>query len=202
MEFWHNQELTHLCDFVEEVNRGTNFGLRFQITTEQLRLEQGFQGRFTDVPFEDMGPLTTDSRIKTLWASCQEFDISIEDPFGSLDPVREGDVMLMPVFLKQYKNPAKRKLLQECRMFLGAVSLADLCTMRGDRIWAPIYHGTERCQSVRTIQWPRQPRQLSSEHWRVWKLALDACFTQFASKDHILRKPLGCWLKNPERWPI
>ena len=64
-------------------------------------------------------------------------------------------------------------------------------------IWAPIYQGTERCQSVRTFQWPRQPRQLTAEHWRVWQLALDACFTQFASTEHRLRKPLGRWLQHP-----
>ena len=198
MEFWHNQELTHLFNFVNEINKQSTCGQRYQITMEQLRLEQGYGGPFTDVPFSHMGPLTTDSWIKTLWQSCQDFDISIHDSFGTLTELREGDVLLMPLFVKRYGHDKPLlKCLQECRQFVQAVSLADLCTMKGERIWDPVFQGTAKCQTARGIRWPRQPPQLSEKHWNTWRWALNDCFVQFASRTHDLNKPLGRWLVDP-----
>ena len=41
---WHDQELTHLKLLVDQVQKGTTFGLKLQMTIEQLRLETGFLG--------------------------------------------------------------------------------------------------------------------------------------------------------------
>ena len=71
MHFWYLQELTHLGDLVHQVHKDSNCGKRYQITTEQLRLETGFPGPITSVPYAAMGPSVTDSLIKTLWSSCQ-----------------------------------------------------------------------------------------------------------------------------------
>ena len=52
MHPWYEQELTHLQVFVDEVNKGSSCGLRFQITTEDLCRESGCPGNTTDIPME------------------------------------------------------------------------------------------------------------------------------------------------------
>ena len=197
MDRWHLQELTHLADLVAQVHLGTSCGLKYQMTLEQLRLETGHPGPFTDVPYAPMVSCTTSCWAQTLWSSCQKFGISIQDDFGSPPLLREGDCYLMPLFLKLYQGKDHHPLLRrlnQCRMFCKAVTLADLCTTQGDRISASVYEGTGPGSHLRGIEWPRQPKSLSPDHWQEWKTTLDKLFTQFATKNHLLKKPLGPWL--------
>jgi hypothetical protein len=66
MEPLHHQGLQKLCTFVHQVNQNTTCGQHIQITTEQLRLETGYPGPFTDVPYSSVGPCATPSWIKSL----------------------------------------------------------------------------------------------------------------------------------------
>lgn len=65
MEPWHNQELTHLTLFADQITQDTSLGARLRISTEALRMETGYPGHFTDVPFAIavLGPPTAGSRI-------------------------------------------------------------------------------------------------------------------------------------------
>ena len=74
-------------------------------------------GPFTDVPYDSMNQCATDAWIKTLWKSCQEFDISIADPFGDLHLSRTEDQFLMVAFEKRKYSPRKLHILNLCRMF-------------------------------------------------------------------------------------
>ena len=85
--WWHEQELAHLYDFVDELNRSGPCAARYQATTKQLRLETGYSGPFTAVPYKILAPLTTDCWIKTLWSYCHHHDITIKDSFGDLAPL-------------------------------------------------------------------------------------------------------------------
>ena len=196
MNRWHLQELTHLADLVSQVHLGTTCGLKYQMTLEQLRLETGFPGPFTEVPYDTMAPCTTNSWIKTLWASCQQFGIQITDDFGTLPLLREGDQYLMPMLARLYPGPTNSSLLRrlnQCRMFCRAVTLADLCNAQGTRICSTVYEGNGPGPGYRHIDWPRQPPSLPQVFWQEWKAALDKLFTQFASRFHDLRHPLGPW---------
>ena len=139
------------------------------MTLEQLRLETGFPGPFTDVPYNLMHSLTTPSKIKTLWHYCHKFGLSIQDPFGDLSGVRLNDVMLMPYFVQKYgQDTSLLKRLIQCRMQLHAVSLADLRSMKGDRLLEVAYEGTQECPGIRQLEWPRHAPSLSQQHWSDW----------------------------------
>ena len=85
MEPRHHQGLQKLAAFVHHVNRRTTCGQLIQITTEQLRLETGHPGPFTDVPYSLLAPCTTPTWIKSLWQFCSQHEISIHDPFGTFN---------------------------------------------------------------------------------------------------------------------
>ena len=80
-----------------------------------------------------MGPSVTDSLIKTLWSSCQFFGVTIQDDFGDLTLLRKGDQFLMPTFYAKYsQDPTTLRQLNQCRMFLHSVTVADLTTLEGE----------------------------------------------------------------------
>ena len=73
---WHDQELTHLKLLVEQVQRRTHLGLKFQMTIEQLCLETGHSGPFTDVPWSTVHHLVTPTwqlpleKLPRIWDQC------------------------------------------------------------------------------------------------------------------------------------
>ena len=130
----HNQDLEQLKCFVQQVNSETTCGTRMRITTEQLRLDTGFPGPFTDAPYHCLDQCTTSSWIKALWHKCHRFDISIHDSFGDFQLARLNDIFLMPLFEKMVTCTMELAILNACRIFLEVATLADICTMAGDRI--------------------------------------------------------------------
>ena len=191
-----HQELEKIKTLVQEVNSQRRCGTRMQITTEQLRLETGFPGPFTDVPFHKVSPCTTDSWIKTVWAACYSYDISLHDKFGALRLARAFDQFLMPAFAK-ICTKEELAILNLCRLFLEVVTLADICTITGDRISRAAFQGLRQDQSLHKYNWPRHPPSLPAEHWNLWQTKIQALFTQSGSHTLRLNKPLGDWYQDP-----
>ena len=199
MEPFHHQNLEKVYTFVQQVNGDMTCGKRLQITTKQLRLETGFPGPFTDVPYQQMSLCATKSWIKSLWAICAEYQISIHDSFGTIPLSREQDLFLMPLFAKFIRDPATLEILNECRMFLKAVTLADICSMDGRHISVLAFTGLRQSQALHRFNWPHQPPALPQTHWNLWQEKLLELFIQVGSKDYLLNKPLGQWLIDPTK---
>ena len=104
-------------------------------------METGFPGNFTDVPYELMKDCATDSWIKTLWNSCQLFGVSIQDSFGTFCLARQNDIFIMPHMAQQGFLVRQLEQINECRLHLQAVTLADVCTLDGRAITEEAYNG-------------------------------------------------------------
>ena len=196
MHPWYEQELTHLHTFVDQVNRNTSCGFRFQATTEAMRLETGFPGAFTDVPYDLMQDCVTDTWIKTFWHSCHAFDISIQDTFGTFALSREGDCFLMPFLVAQGVPPHTLEILNECRLFLEAITLADIVSLSGASITEQALQGIKSLNSLQSYKWPRRPPSLPQHYWQIWRETL----TRYLVKEgetQILKQPLGNWTVDP-----
>ena len=105
MEPLHHQNLEKVHTFVQQVNADTTCGKRFQITTEQLRLETGFPGPFTDVPYQQMS------------LTCHRV----------VDKIPVGNLCRVPGF--QYMTPLAPFLCQESTM-----SSSCLCSQNSSKI--------------------------------------------------------------------
>ena len=196
---YYRQELTHLLELVGEINSNSKQGIQYQISVEQLKLEQGYPGPWTDAPYNLLHKATTYSLIKTLWESCFQFGISIEDNFGTLPLRRVDDEFLMSNFVIAKYPSGQLKKLNECRCFLHAITLADISTMSGKSISWEAYNGVRAPQFLHNYEWPRDPPRLSKDHWDLWKKALDKCFLSNGTNENERRlaTPLGNWLINP-----
>ena len=195
---WYNQELTHLETFWEEISMDSHTGQLLMSSVEILKLELGMFQPLTSVPFEDFHPLATDCWMKTLWHSCQLFDMELEEPTPDLGPRRLRDRALMEVFytLGHYTGQ-DLAMLNECRSFLQAVSISDIASADGTRIHFDAYSGIAPSSNQGSFHWPRQPSQLSTAHWTLWQQALEKCVIDSGSTTKRLRQSLGPWLSDP-----
>ena len=87
MNPFYRQELVHLQDLTSATTKGGTGRNLYQGNVEQLRLQTGFPGSFTNVPFEAVGKFTTsDTIIQSLWENMEKFEIQFEDPFTDFQP--------------------------------------------------------------------------------------------------------------------
>ena len=125
---WYKQELHHMYIFKREICAGSMAGRQLQSNLEAYRLEMGAFGELTETDSVDTAGSTTDHWLKTMINSAQHFGIDIEDHFEKLHPSREHDVSLRSAFLELGYRGKQLQRLNNCRLFLHAVSLADICT--------------------------------------------------------------------------
>ncbi len=197
MHPWYGQELSHLEILWESASRPTLEGDILQQAFESLRMELGVPDSITDVPYSLCGQSVTNTWLKTLWASSQEFGFRIEDSYASFKLFRHDDQFLMSAFLHQGYGPQQLKILNDCRMFLKVITLSDITTSCGTRLKPSVVEGTYMGGSLHQVDWPRKPRSLPQKYWNQWKEALETCFLLPYTTNRLLRQPLGRWTMNP-----
>ena len=87
MHPWHRQEILHLITLCRETMHGSPTGELLQANAEQLRLEMGLPGSFTDAPLDLVAPYLTHSWLKDLLLYLHLHQISLEDPLPKLIPI-------------------------------------------------------------------------------------------------------------------
>jgi hypothetical protein len=204
MDPWVHQELRHLEVLWEKTVSMDVSGQLLAQAMEAFRMELGTPDDITDHDYNLFQQCTSPCWIKTLWKSCQEFKIAFDDPFYKPKLQRTGDTFLMHAFVEQGFNPQELATLNQCRMFLKAITLADICTADGKNLHILSYTGGKaREPHLHRYNWARQPPSLSPDHWALWRQALDNFRTDtFNTFDLSLHHPLGAWLEDPNPiWP-
>ena len=200
---WVTQELKHLEALWEKATCMDISGQLIQQEFEALRMELGTPDPITDHHFALFGGCTTQCWMKTLWQSCEDFNVKFDDPFFKPKLQRHGDQFLMHAFATEFP-PKELAILNQCRMFLRVLTLADISSADGQALHAYSYDGIQRAPHLHRYGWPRQPPKLPPTHWNLWRHALDTCFrkTYASAGDISLENPLGPWLVDPLRiWP-
>ncbi|MGL5934283.1 MAG: hypothetical protein ACRCZI_01520, partial [Cetobacterium sp.] len=125
----------------------------------------------------------------------------IKDDFGSFPLRRAEDEFLMPCFLMARYTETKLKTLNECRIYLHAITLADITTASGNTLCKESYNGRRTNQFLHQYEWPRNPQTLPNAHWNLWKKALTKCFLRQDTdkNERSLTHPLGKWLVDPAK---
>jgi hypothetical protein len=127
---WYHQELIHLITLIEHTQKRTMTGQFILASFEQLRLEIGIPGFLTSSSFQEFKVMITPSWLTNLWDFLQRFGIELHDQAGQLLPQRTNDKFLMAEFRKHFRG-LELKQLNECRMFLQAVTLSDIVSVNG-----------------------------------------------------------------------
>ena len=131
---WCHQEITHLMACLKRTLIGSMTGSLISASLEQLRLELGLPGWWADHDFSKFGQLAADSWIKTAWQFASRFHIKLRDSKA------QNDLFLMTEFGRLFHGN-DLLALDICRTFLHLVTLADICTVKGETITRHAWQG-------------------------------------------------------------
>ena len=91
-------------------------------------------------------------------------------------------------------NKADLAVINRCRLYLKAFSLADITSGDGKSISKAAWEGTSSSSFRDTEHWPMWAKPNKFE-WRMWQHALMTTFTNTSNKE--LNEPLKHWINKP-----
>ena len=200
---FHFQELEHWETILRCCNDESTTGKLIQISVENLRFELGVPGMITEWDYYVMEKCATPSWIKSVWKYGWDYALDLHDKWPQLPLRRTNDHHLMELFAQHTYSAQDLKTLNECRMYLRAVTLADICTADGKEVSMAAFDGIYNGLRANSYKFPRQPTSLPAGHWTLWKKALSTLVLRtYSESGRRLRVPLGQWLCDPsEHWP-
>jgi hypothetical protein len=200
MHPWYNQQITHLVTLLEHTQQQTMTGQLLETSYEQLRLEMGTWGFMTDAEHKIMKDTVTKTWLSDLWAFLDKFQIQLRDDIGNFQLQRMHDKFIMDKFIKAGFHGKQLKQLNECRMYLHAVTLSDISTADGLEITLGAWNGIQEDRGVSQCQWPRIQTALPTAQWKQWRTAIDKVFMLYGTL-RVLQEPLLDWNNDgPNYW--
>jgi hypothetical protein len=196
---WYHQEIVHLLVCLKQTGIGGITGRQISASVEQMRLELGLTGWFTDHDYDIYAPLLTDCWMKTVWKFSHRFKIEIRDSETQLRRRRTKDQSLIQAFAHAGFRGTDLLKLNTCRMFLHSVMLSDIATISGLEITLEAWEGRREFSCGSEFSWPRVQDSLPADYWKTWQRALNKCFL-LRSSCRMLAVRLGKWVEAPARW--
>ena len=117
------------------------------------------------------------------------------DPTPNLAPKQDGDIFLMECAAELFDEPLTLRLINNIQQALQVHSLADICTLQGNRIQQTAWEVQVPITNKASPVWPRtgQIPAAAINHWKV----LLFLFTRSWYDVRLLR-PLGQWHSKPQ----
>ena len=170
-------------------------GFLDRCSLEQTTLELGLPGHPFDHSFAAWQRNMTKTWLTRTWEDMQTVCISLHPNTPTIPLLRDGDSFLMSRFYDSgIRSPDTLLLLNETRMFLNAVTLADIVTADGKSIQLTGWSGSLACGRRQLYDWPRCAPP-SSRHIQHWQAALISTFG-IDHRHHNLPVPLGKWTSD------
>ena len=193
-----DQGTKHVVQFIKYYRNGGSLQNLIQISLRWLRLIAGFSYCPLLKPQPHYHHIT-DQWYKTMIRFLYECRASIETSDTIHIFSRVDDTSLMEDFLLTDPSPTILTELNNCRIFLRAITLSDICTSDGRYVTRQCWEGTHSLDSG--ILWPRQKKP-PSKSWSIWRKYIMRCYladestTRKKREDLRLATALGPWLPN------
>ena len=103
----------------------------------------------------------------------------------------------MPILRKAPNAASHLRSINRCRIFLKALTIADITSADGKTIRKNVWEGkanVDKHLARHQLQWPQQ-RQPSRTDWQHWRAALKSLLTPYTATKY-LRSPLGPWQES------
>jgi hypothetical protein len=132
---YYQQEIKYLSVLITETaNPESPTGQLLSGEAEDLRLELGLPGEFTDAPWERLGTAVTHTWITHFLRFAPAHEVSIHDPLPKLLPKRAHDPCLMDEFLKEAHSTEDIRMLISWRQYFDVIYLSDISAAAGTHL--------------------------------------------------------------------
>ena len=191
-DLYLEMQIGKLKEFLQQSNSNTVLGQQLQFNLEDMQLRTGVQGLILNYNHNKYSPLVYSGWLAHMWKFTSEMGYQFHGWKNHLKYQRVRDKFIMEE-LVQSGIPQKTLLvMNECRMYLRVITLADITNGRGDLI-AQNYLDGRRDESRRsTLQWPDCNRP-NFNAWLLWSSTLRKVFCT-SDTGKRLKYPLGNWL--------
>jgi hypothetical protein len=169
---YYQQEIKHSSVLLTETaNSSSPTGQLLKGEAEELQLEIGLPGEFTDAPWDCLGTAITHTLLTHFLRFASAHEVSLHDPLNKLSPCRENDRCLMTVFLREPYTTDDIRMLIAWRKYYDAVYLSDITDAPGTHLLKTVWGGN---LPLRTIDRPTRarPPPRRSLNLPLWRCAL------------------------------
>jgi hypothetical protein len=194
------QGINHITDIVEHKWKKTLTGHFITSSLECLRLETGIQGHiFTQDYYEYQTFLLNQSWIENTWQFATDNKITIHEGTTDYNLRRINDVNLMNQAKNTYLSSIESKDFNKCRIYLHALTLADITRGDGKGISYNSWHGIQSPSTSRNqFTWPiiSHPPKKS---WETWRRILTNLF-DCDNRGKFAHTQLEDWHQETDQW--
>ena len=120
--------------FIQHYNTPSTLGKKLTISLEALQLEVGSDRCPLLIPYCPLGLLATLCWCRSFWESLDYYKFKLELDYDVLQLPREGDVLLIDIFLRANTGQEVLLSLQRCMIKWKAMFLSDLIASNGRQI--------------------------------------------------------------------
>ena len=170
-------------------------GRLIRVSIESFKLDLGVTGPLFSEKYDVYGHMVTDCWVKHLWRFLFEHDIEVDEDTMGGEALRDGDMMLGDIFAQAcyQETITKRKwaAANRCRLYLQALSVADIATGGGNTVDISAKRGLPQKGRVRNVQWPYQGKPGKLD-WQVWRRVLK--LTVYNAHQNCLHHRLGAYI--------
>ena len=187
------QLILHLHVLLRQQARDTPTSMLMTENEDLVQLYVGSETNFWELPFEQYGVLAPDGWMKHTWEALSQTPLTLRGPSLAPPLQRQHDLYIMDAFVDQNLPLDILCQLNEVRLHLQAVTLADLCTANGTALDAQVWDGKfPSSRRSRGTAWIKT-RSPTPHVLQVWRNALRQTFLPPNTTSHVLRSPLGPW---------
>lgn len=155
-----------------------DIGRQLLITMGNTQLELGVSTQFFQLDFQHYSHLLTPTWLTHLWEFLSLANITLQhSPLVSVwSPMlqRGNDSFIMDqVNLAPFSTSAKR-IIHEWRIYLRAITIADLATYQGNKITRDVFYGWRSTERSSNLKWPvsSRPHQDLLHYWQAFLITL------------------------------
>eukprot|EP00804_Cyclotella_cryptica_P024304 CCRYP_012569-RA/>CCRYP_012569-RA protein AED:0.31 eAED:0.31 QI:0/0/0/1/1/1/2/0/544 len=180
--------------FFQHYGSLTDAGITLWACLENLQVECGYAGNPFNHPYQQVGPYTTHSWVKSLWECIDHYHLRLTLSYPTLTLPRERDKLLTTLFLHDGNWVDQFPSLNRCRIYCLALFLSDVVTVDRRHIHpSALTDPVQRQEFLSKYTFPQtSPTQ---DDWDVWK----EFWTEFTGPRYTLRMHLGPWTHSNHR---
>ena len=188
------QCILHIMEYIQNAGRTTLTGETLTAELELCHLHCGLSENLFDLDYNSYEFLLPESELKFLLRECHHYGILLVGDYTRPTQQRTNDFFLMDKLLESTFTKEEISKVNMCRLFLETLTVTDTTTGCGGGIDTDSYNGNRSGHRKSKFRWPRQ-RKPPASSWRLWKLAVDTVWSNFATHD----ESLGTWISDPQK---
>ena len=195
------QETSKIMEILSASDTDRIMWKQYKLGLEILQLQTGTLNCVLNNDYSTFSTYIPSTWITSQWKFLWENKINVQGWQMNIKAQRYNDESLMSIFIRNQYSDQDLQLLNECRMFLNAITVSDVVDGDGIKLCPMAMEGRVNAGRSSQFDW-NKPKKPSTVSWYKWREALRSslCTTNTSST---LRKPLGSWTQythNNWKW--